>query len=231
MKRIRGRLGVEIKMTTTGYEFFRAEAGGATHSVWERLADGLDAQSYDQGQVIYLQGSRATHFYYIVQGSVKTFLTSEEGGERILALYRTGDILGEAAFFDEQPRVSSAIALCRCSIISIDRAQTDRIFAQEPSLAMYMIKYLARTVRQLSTHVDDMAFFSAEQRIARLLLSLGGERGEEIECTHEFLGNAAGLSRVTVSRILGRMRAQGVITMGYRTIRVVDAEFLRQLIR
>ncbi len=218
-------------MSAKGYEFFRGEADGAQAGAWRRLAEGLEPQTYQPGQVIYLQDSRATHFYYIVQGSVKTFLTSEEGGERILTLYRAGDILGEAAFFDGQPRVSSAIALTRCSIIAIDKAQADRVLSEDPALAMALIRYLARTVRQLSTHVDDMAFYSAEQRVARLLLSLGGEGGEEITCTHEFLGSAAGVSRVTVSRILGRLKADGVISLGYRTIRVLRPGILEDMIR
>lgn len=215
-------------MPQNQYEYFRWDALGMSKDVWAPLAEGRHSVSFDQGQIIYLQDSPATHFYYIVEGAVKTFLASEDGGERILTVYRKGDILGEASFFDEQPRVSSAMALTQCQIISIDRSGAEAIFKEHPELAMAMMKYLASTVRLLSSHVDDMAFLRADQRLARLLLSMG-EGGEgQIHCTHEFLGHSLGVSRVTVSRILSEFEDAGLVKLGYRTVTLVDPEGLQR---
>ena len=196
---------------------------------WEELARGLPLQEYRPGAMIYLQGSTATHFYYIGEGRVKSYLTSRDGGERILTVYRRGEILGEASFFDGQPRVTSATALTRCRIAAIDRDHCAQVFAREPRLAMSMIRYLARTVRQLSAHVDDTAFLRADQRIARLLLALAEADGVSVRCTHEFLGDAAGLSRVTVSRVLGEFQRRGLIRLGYGVVHLADPAALERM--
>ena len=93
-----------------------------------------------------------------------------------------------------------------------------------------MLEYLARTVRLLSVHVDS-TFLQADQRIARHLLSLSAtsDRGE-ILCTHEEIGASVGVSRVTVSRVLGEFVRLGWIKTGYRTVQILRRRALEQLV-
>ena len=221
--------GQTADMEHQEFQFFGGRASERGSWDWELLANGLPLQDYRPGQLIYLQGSQATHFYYISSGRIKSYLTSQDGAERILTVYRQGEILGEASFFDGQPRVSSATALTKCRIAAIDREHCDRTLRQNPQLSMSMIRYLAMTVRQLSTHVDDTAFLRADQRIARLLLALAEEDGVTVHCTHEFLGGAAGVSRVTVSRVLGQFQKCGMIHLGYGSIRLLEPKALERL--
>ena len=78
---------------------------------WDIFARGQTPKLYTKGQMIYLQGEQPHHFYYLVSGSARSFLSSPEGDERILTIHRSGDLMGEASFFDQYPRVSSAMAL------------------------------------------------------------------------------------------------------------------------
>lgn len=108
------------------------------------------------GYLIYLQGSEATCFYYLKAGQVRSFIQSEDGAERALHVYGPGSLFGEASFFDELPRVSSAVALTSCEIVPIDRELVTEEIEKDPELALAMMKYLARTVRLLSGQLDDM---------------------------------------------------------------------------
>ena len=76
------------------------------HGVWAPLAEGQTPLLFSPGQMIYLQDTEADQFYYILKGTVKCFLSAESGEERILTMHQAGDLIGEAAFFDRQPRVS-----------------------------------------------------------------------------------------------------------------------------
>ena len=125
------------------------------------------------GYLIYLQNTEATCFYYLKSGRVKSYIQSADGAERVLNIYPAGSLFGEASFFDELPRVSSAVALSPCELVPIDRELAAQAVSRDPELALSMMKYLARTVRLLSEQLDAMAFRPAEWRIARyLLLSL-----------------------------------------------------------
>ncbi len=195
---------------------------------WSPLAERQTPRIFFPGQLIYLQGTEAQEFYYILSGSVRCFISSAEGDERILTLHHSGDLIGEASFFDRQPRVSSAVAVTKCALVGVDRRRLEEVFARHPDLAVSMLEYLAHTVRLLSAHVDG-AFLRADQRVARYLLSLSPVSGG-LRCTHEEIGSSVGVSRVTVSRVLGEFERQGLLETGYRTIRILNQSALEDLV-
>ena len=194
-------------------------------NIWSPLAEGQAVLPYSPGQLIYLQDTEAQVFYYIVSGTVRCFLSAPNGEERTLTLHHTGDLIGEAAFFDKQPRVSSAVAVTPCTLVSIDRPHLEEVFSKHPDMAVSMLEYLARTVRLLSAHVDS-AFLQADRRLARYLLTLIPDENGVLSCTHEELGAAVGLSRVTVSRTLSKFAKDGLIRTGYRSLAILDRKAL-----
>ena len=94
--------------------------------IWEPFAQSRAAIRCSPGFLIYLQGTEATCFYYLKSGQVKSFIQSPDGGERVLNLYQEGSLFGEASFFDELPRVSSAVAMTPCELVPIDRELLSR---------------------------------------------------------------------------------------------------------
>jgi CRP/FNR family transcriptional regulator len=212
------------------YDYFGAEDIELPDNAWDSFRDCAPASNLRRDSLLYIQGDGARCFYYIVSGEIKTFISSENGEERILTVYRTGDILGEAAFFDGLPRVSSAIALTDCRIVAIDDTLLEKCFASTPGLALSMMKYLARTIRMLSSHVDSLSFLSARSRIASHILRLcGGENGR-IKCTQDEIGSSVGVSRITVSRTLNELARSGLIKTAYGNIEILDCSGLRDAV-
>ena len=196
-------------------------------SIWAPLAEIQPAKSYSPGQLIYLQGTVADEFYYLLEGTARSYISSPEGSELVLTLHQTGDIMGEASFFDECPRVSSAIAVKPCKVVSINRAYLNQIFQAHPELAYPMLRYLARTVRLLSDHVDGISFRPADKRLAAALLRHAGPDGL-VRSTHEELGSAIGASRVTVSRTLAQFADQGWLKRSYGAVKLLDRKALQK---
>lgn len=190
---------------------------------WKIFENYRSPVTYQAGQMIYLQGDTPAEFYYLVSGSVTIFMTSESGAQRTLTVMESGNIFGEASFFDGLDRVSSACAATDCRIIGIDNALLTECFSREPELAVTMLRYLSRTVRMLSDQLDTISFLPANKRIARILLGYDElNPGRPISCTQEELGNRTGASRVTVSRALNDFAHRGLIEIKYRRIRVTD---------
>lgn len=196
--------------------------------IWEAFARSRPPVRCSPGYLIYLQDTEATCFYFLRSGKVKSFIQSEDGVERVLNVYAAGSLFGEASFFDELPRVSSAVALTPCEIVPIDRELVAQEFAKNPELALAMVKYLARTVRLLSGQVDQMAFRPARWRVANYLLTLAGRDGA-VPCTQEDIAAAVSVSRVTVSRVLGEFAQRGWVEPGYRRIFLREPGELKKL--
>ena len=195
---------------------------------WRAFAEGRPAVRCSPRHLIYLQDTEATCFYYLKKGRVKSFIQSADGAERVLNLYRAGSLFGEASFFDELPRVSSAIALTPCELVPIDRELVTQAVATDPELAMSMLKYLARTVRLLSGQLDDMAFRPVPWRLARFLLSYA-DQSSLVRCTQEEIASSISASRVTVSRALNQFARKGLLTLGYGEIRIRNPDGLKRL--
>lgn len=211
-------------------EYFSIRELDLPQNIWAPFAQHYDASHYVPNQMIYFQESRADCFYYLKSGRVKTFISSEDGSEKALTVYRAGNLFGEAAFFDEMPRVSSAVTLTACEIVKINRQMARTELAQNPELALALLKYLARTVRLLSEHVDDMAFLQTDQRIARFLLSIPSAPDGTVSCTQEEIASSVSANRVTVCRILSRFQRSGWIATGYGFIRILNPEALKKAI-
>lgn len=207
------------------YDSFSAPNTGLPAALFQPFFSAGPETIYKKGQMIYLQGQRADFLYCLREGVIRTAIFSDQGEEKLLTVYRAGSIFGEASFFDEMPRVSSATAQTDCRIIKLNRQMVDALFRAHPELASAMISYLARTVRLLSGHVDTMSFQKADVRLARLLLN-HPSASSGIHVTHEELATALGVSRVTVSRILGEFAQKGYLKTGYGIITLLSPEAL-----
>lgn len=182
------------------------------------------ARSFSKGSIIYRQGDMAENFYYLKKGRVKVFMTSVDGMEKTLNTALQGEILGEGAFFDKQPRVSSAGALTNAELIMINKEQLTELIKKHPKLAFELLEILANRIRLLSAQLDSMTFMQADARIAQLLLEC--EQNGRVTLTHEEIANSVGVSRVTVSKTLGDFAKAGIIQTEYRCIIIKDKKAL-----
>ena len=189
---------------------------------WDLLAEGRRPRKYQTGQLVYLQGTHPDCFFYLISGSVRSFISSSSGEERVLTVHRAGDLMGEASFFDGCSRVTSAMTLEECLILTVNQEQLDTAFQRHPELALPMLRYLARTVRILSDHVEASSL-PARQRVVRWLLNQPHKNGT-VQATHEGIGQAVGLSRVTVSRVLGELSDHGLVELGYRCVKLTGKD-------
>lgn len=159
-------------------------------------------------------------------GQVQIFVNSSDGLEKIFTAFKKETIFGEASFFDSFPRMSSAKTLLESDIIMIDKADIMLYFQKSPFLALNLIELLSQKIRMLSNEIDNISFLSAEKRIAQYLFNVNLDTNCSIDCTHEDIGKAIGVSRVTVSRILIRFSQYGWIDTKYKKIVILDKDAL-----
>ena len=184
-------------------------------------------RQFKKGEIIYHQGDNATTFCYLKKGKVKVYMTSVDGMEKTLNTATSGEILGEGAFFDKKPRVSSACAISDSQVITIDEPTLINLFSQHPVLAFELLEILANRIRLLSFQLDSMTFLQADSRIARILLQ--NEKDCVVRLTHEEIADVVGVSRVTVSKILGRLTKKGILSTEYRKIIIKDSKYLEEI--
>ena len=198
------------------------------HYDMKTLFDSLPyTKSFAKGEIIYHQGDIADSFYYIKKGKATVFMISHDGMEKTLNTASKGELIGEGAFFDHKPRVSSAKAVTASELTIIDRKILLDLIQKNPPIAFELLEILATRIRLLTTQLDSMTFMQADARIAKLLLDdmVDGK----VSLTHEEIALTVGVSRITVTKALSRLSAQGILATHYRGIKILDKAGLEKI--
>lgn len=117
-----------------------------------------------KGTTIFREGERGTCAYIIEQGSVE--ISTQRGDDKIaLATRYAGEIFGEMAIVDDQPRSATAVALEDCELFCLSRGQLQvRLDGLDPVLRMVLGVILER-FRDTLTRIKEDAnteFVAAE---------------------------------------------------------------------
>lgn len=198
------------------------------HNDMKTLFDSLPyTKSFAKGEIIYHQGDIADSFYYIKKGKATVFMISPDGMEKTLNTAAKGELIGEGAFFDHKPRVSSAKAVTASELTIIDKKILLDLIQKNPPIAFELLEILATRIRLLTTQLDSMTFMQADARIAKLLLDdmVNGK----VSLTHEEIALTVGVSRITVTKTLSRLSAQGILATHYRGIKILDKASLEKI--
>ncbi len=192
----------------------------------EAISSHAVAKNYPKGNIVINEGDHSDSLYVILAGKVKVFLTDEHHKEVIVDIQRAGDYFGELALLDEAPRSTSVMTMEPCTFLVVSKGALERCLANNPKVALNLIKDLAQRLRATTENVRSLALLDVYGRIARTLLQLARRDGEENvideRLTHQDLANMVGASREMVSRIMADLAKGGYIRVEGRKIIVKE---------
>ncbi len=194
-----------------GLPLFAGVDAGALRGIlqYARVTD------HEKGDMIFMQGERATRFYIILEGFVKLFKGNADGAESILQILTTGEMLLETAIFNDAPFPVSAQAVDGVKLLSIPATIIRKNIADNKALASNMLAEVAGRSQALITQFEQVTLKNAVQRIGWFLLKLslqnGGGAGEiKLPYDKSLIAGYLGMKPETFSRTLQILKEQGV---------------------
>jgi len=101
---------------------------------------------------------------------------------------------------------------------------------QHPILGWGMLQTYGRRLLQVENSLEDVAYKKLPERLAALLLEFNDDRDGLITgVSHQLLADHLGTYRETISAILRDFKRQGLVQLGYRRIRLLDIETLKEI--
>jgi CRP-like cAMP-binding protein len=199
------------------------------------LAAGATRQ-FLRGRALMHQGQAADEVLLLRTGQVKVYTTTASGREVVLAIRGPGELLGELAALDAQPRSASVMALEDGNALVLTAAAFRGFLAGHPAAAMAMLGMLTRRLRDADTKRTGFASQTTLGRVAERLLELADRFGVtedrcvliELRLSQEELAGWTGASLESVGRALATMRSLHWIETRRREIRIFDVEALRR---
>jgi len=186
-----------------------------------------------RGQLLFRPGKRFDYIYAIRSGSVKSYLSTEDGRTQITGFHIAGELLGLSALVDRQ-YTCEARALETTSVCMVDAAQFEELAREIPSLQYQLLTIMSGQIRRDEELMLLLGKRTAEEKLAGYLFGLSRRFARRNYVPTEFdlsmsrgdIGNYLGIAEETVCRVFGRFREEKLITTHRRHVRLNDLKRL-----
>jgi CRP/FNR family transcriptional regulator, cyclic AMP receptor protein len=186
---------------------------------------------FPKGARLFAEGEQPRGVFVLCAGRVKLTESSLEGKTVIVRLAEPGEVLGLSATISGDPYHLTAETTEPCQADFVRRDDFLRYLREQPEVCLRVIEMLSEILRAAHTQIRSFGkAHSAAARLARLLLCWSeqiGERTQEgvhlkLPLTHQEIAQMIGASRETVSRLLGELKQQQIISLNDSELLIRD---------
>lgn len=192
---------------------------------------------YEPGRVLLREGDRTAFALVLIQGMVKATSASRDGHDVMLAVRRGGDLIGEFSAVDGLPRSATVTACGPVAARLLNRNEFLACMRQDPRIAQAVTASIVSQLRTANSYRVDFTGCDAATRVARVLCQFAEAHGHRVgdsmvidwPITQLELASLCGAAEPTVHKALRALRKTGVISTGYRSIRIENPAELRRI--
>lgn len=188
-------------------------------------------QKYDRGETLFLHGEAARSIHVVIDGWVKLFRISQNGGEAVVSVFTKGESFGEAVAFRGNTYPVSAEAVTDCEVMQIPSAALIEMMRRDPDTAVTVLASCFNHLHSLVSQLEQLKAQTGAQRVAEFLLELSScETGSclvTLPYDKVLIAGRLGMKPESLSRAFARLKSVGV-TVSRNSAAIDDVERLRE---
>ena len=202
----------------------------------EAIAQACEVIKAARGDILIREEEVATRgFYVILEGGARVAITGPDGREAVLAFLEQGDFFGEMSLLDGDPRSATVRAATEARLLLVRHQVFMELLRKFPEIAIALLTELSSRLRRANRKISALALSPVYARVSGALLQLAELRGFRLRGqvlihdrpTQQEIAEMANTSRETVSRVLGQMQKEGLVSMDGRDLVILSEEKLR----
>ena len=187
-----------------------------------------------RGTVIFHEGEPCHGFYIVESGAVKVYKESPDARAHVLHVAVAGDCFGEAALFLGRGYPASAAAVQDSALILLRKHEFLQLLRDNPQVSLRLMASMATWAHRLVSSIESLTLKDASARFASYILSRSLARAEDgvvidLGMPKQVLASHLGMTGETLSRLLARFEADGLIRSQGRKLTILSASELRDL--
>ena len=192
------------------------------------IAQQTKRQTFDTGQVVFLEGDQNVALYVVQSGWLKAVKLSADGREQVLHFIGPGEAFNAIGVLVQSANPASVIALEPSVVWTIQQQAMLNLIDQHPQLGRVLIQRLAERVQQLIHMVEDFSLRTIEARLARYLLQQANEEHMQRPqwATQAELANRLGTVPDVLNRALRGLEKDNLIHVERHQIQILDFQGL-----
>jgi CRP/FNR family transcriptional regulator, cyclic AMP receptor protein len=195
----------------------------------ESIADRVFTQHGRKGDVLLRSGEAVGGWYAVLSGLVKLQSQSTQGRLSVFLGVPPGEWFGEGSAMKAEPRRYDVIALRDTELLCLPRAQFNQLRGSSLEFNQALLLQMNMRLGQAMSVIEAGRIRSPEQRVALYLSRLFWHGMRKLDLSQEELGNLAGLSRQTVNRVLNALEQQGLVSLEFGRVAIINDEGLAAL--
>lgn len=184
--------------------------------------------------VIFDEGEQCRGLYIVESGAVKIYKESSDAKEHVLHIAMPGDPFGEAALFLGTGYPASAAAVQNTDLILLRKEEFMQLLMERPEVGLRLMGSMATWAHRLVSSIESLTLKDASARFAAFLLAKmpdGAKDGVVVELgmPKQTLASHLGMTGETLSRLLAKFEADGLITSRGRRVALRSIDDMREL--
>jgi len=128
-------------------------------------------KEYSPGQMIFCEFEQGNDFYLIQNGRVKIAKIVKDK-EKTMDILEPGDIFGEMAILEEQPRSASAVAVDQVEVLHFNRENFVSLMTSQPQMAFKLLLIFARRIYDARRRLMILLLDDIQSKVADVFLML-----------------------------------------------------------
>lgn len=185
---------------------------------------------YKAGRVLMREAEKSSFVVILLDGVVKVTSVSKDGQDVLLAIRMGGDLIGEYAALDGLPRSATVTACGPVQARLLNREEFLGCLRRDPRIDQAVKASVVGQLRMAVSYRVDFTGCDVATRVARVLYQYAKSHGHHVgdsmlidwPITQQELASLCGAAEPTVHKALRDLRLAGVISTGYRSVRVED---------
>lgn len=193
------------------------------------IRDLAKARTFAAGEVVCPAPETRGSLLILRHGAIKIVLPRKPR-HILVKKIGPGSIFGQMELWGQSLENAFAIAAEPCQVAVLNETAARALLANSPELHLRLTEINGPGLVEMRQRYRAVAFDPVDSRVAKFLLDNADEEGMLRGQPHYRIADTLGVHRPTVSKILARMKRDGLIESerGGR-IRVLDAKALREM--
>jgi CRP/FNR family transcriptional regulator, polysaccharide utilization system transcription regulator len=192
---------------------------------------------YKRGSIVYHERNRISGIYCVNKGVIKIIKTGIDGREKIIRFAQKGDIIGYRSIISQELACTTAKVIDDAILCFIPSNLFFDLVKGNPDFSMEVLKLSLRELGEANKFIIDIAQKTVRERLAEILIllketfELDDQYYLKVSLTREELANLVGTATESVIRLLSEFKADNLIELSGRKIRILKPEALKKLAR
>lgn len=195
--------------------------------------------TFKTGDHIYFEGDQVNTLYYVMEGTINVYKSTDDGKLLTLNYFETGDLFGEYPSSAKRRASDNAKVIDDSVVGIINMHDIELLLWQNRDFSIEFTKWISLSQQLTQTKLRDLMFFGKQGALASAIIRMTNTYGKMHDqkweltkkFTHDEIACLISTPRETVTRMLNQLKKDGLIEYDKGYMTVIDLDGLRNICR